>query len=92
MSILQNFDDWKSFLNERIDQAQSMGMDDSTLSNIAHQMAGYLADKVDPKNEQERLLKELWDSANPDQQKTLASVLSNIWIRSHNSRSKRKTP
>ncbi len=75
MSVLENFNDWKSFLNERIDQAQTMGMDDATISNIAYQMADYLSGKVDPKNGEERLLKEMWDSANPDQQKTLASVL-----------------
>ncbi|RKD24375.1 hypothetical protein BEP19_08250 [Ammoniphilus oxalaticus] len=75
MSILQNFDDWRSFLNERIDQAQSMGIDDTTISKIAHQMADYLADKVEPKNEQERLLKDLWESADSEQQRALASVL-----------------
>ena len=75
MSILHNFDDWKSFLNERIDQAQAMGVDDNTISKIAHQMADYPADKVEPKNEQERLLKELWDNADTEQQRTLASVL-----------------
>ncbi|MEW9667870.1 DUF3243 domain-containing protein [Ammoniphilus sp. 3BR4] len=75
MSVLDNFNDWKSFLNERIDQAQNAGMNDATISNIAYQMADYLADKVEPKNDEERLLKELWESANPDQQKTLASVL-----------------
>jgi hypothetical protein len=77
MSVLNNFDDWKSFLNERIDQAQKMGMDDGTLSNIAFQMGNYLSDKVDPKNGEERLLKELWDNADSEQQKTLASVLVN---------------
>ncbi|RXT15346.1 DUF3243 domain-containing protein [Ammoniphilus sp. CFH 90114] len=75
MSVLDNFNDWKSFLNERIDQAQNAGMNDATISNIAYQMADYLADKVEPRNDEERLLKELWESANPDQQKTLASVL-----------------
>lgn len=75
MSVLDNFNDWKSFLNERIDQAQNAGMNDATISNIAYQMADYLADKVEPKNDEERLLKELWESADPDQQKTLASVL-----------------
>lgn len=75
MSVLDNFNDWKSFLNERIDQAQNAGMNDATISNIAYQMADYLADKVEPKNDEERLLKELWESANADQQKTLASVL-----------------
>ncbi|WP_134703586.1 DUF3243 domain-containing protein [Ammoniphilus sp. YIM 78166] len=75
MSVLDNFNDWKSFLNERIDQAQSAGLDDTTISNIAYQMADYLADKVEPRNDEERLLKELWESASPEQQKTLASVL-----------------
>ncbi|WP_339063166.1 DUF3243 domain-containing protein [Tepidibacillus marianensis] len=75
MSVLENFQDWKQFLNERVDQAQSMGLENDTVSNLAYQIGDYLAAQVDPKNEQERLLKELWDHSNEEQQKTLAQVM-----------------
>lgn len=75
MSVLDDFTDWKHFLNERVDQAQKMGINDQTISNLAYQIGDYLAEQVDPKNEEERLLKELWDSSNEDQQKVLAQIM-----------------
>lgn len=77
MSVLDNFTDWKHFLNERVDQAQKMGINDHTISNLAYQIGDYLSEQVDPKNEEERLLKELWDSSDSDQQKVLAQIMVN---------------
>lgn len=77
MSVLENFTDWKHFLNERVDQAQKMGVNDQTISNLAYQIGDYLSEQVDPKNEEERLLKELWDSSDEGQQKVLAQIMVN---------------
>lgn len=77
MSVLDNFPDWKHFLNERVDQAQKMGIDNDTISNLAYQIGDYLAQQVDPKNEEERLLKDLWDSSDPEQQRVLAQIMVN---------------
>lgn len=75
MSVLENFGDWKEFLANRVGQAQSSGMNEDTMRNIAFQIGDYLSDKVDPKNDQERLLKELWDSGNEEEQKAMAGVM-----------------
>lgn len=77
MSVLDNFTDWKQFLNERVDQAQKLGINDDTISNLAYQIGDYLAEQVDPKNQEERLLKELWDSSDEEQQKVLARIMVN---------------
>lgn len=78
MSVLDNFSDWKQFLNERVDQAQKMGLEEDTISNLAYQIGDYLAEQVDPKNGEERLLKELWDSSDEQQQKVLAQIMVNF--------------
>ncbi|MFV9509783.1 DUF3243 domain-containing protein [Tepidibacillus sp. LV47] len=75
MSVLDNFQDWKQFLNERVDQAQRMGLDDQTIANLAYQIGDYLNKQVDPKNQEERLLKDLWDHSNEEQQKVLAQIM-----------------
>ncbi|SMO55599.1 DUF3243 domain-containing protein [Melghirimyces algeriensis] len=75
MSVLSNFGDWKNFLNERVEQAQSLGMDKDTITDVAYQIGDYLAKEIDPKNEQERLLKELWDAADEEEQRTMASLM-----------------
>ncbi len=77
MSVLDNFNDWKGFLNQRVDQAQQMGMDDKTVANLAYQIGDYLAAQVDPKNNEERLLKDLWEASNESQQQVLAQVMVN---------------
>ncbi|AKF94633.1 DUF3243 domain-containing protein [Brevibacillus laterosporus] len=75
MSVLDNFSDWKGFLSERVQQATQAGMNSDTIQNVAYQIGGYLADQVDPKNEQERLLKQLWDAGDDEQRRALASVM-----------------
>ncbi len=75
MSVLKNFSQWKQFLNERIDQAQAAGINDQTIQNIAYQIGDYLAKNVDPENNEERLLKELWDVGNENEQKMLAGLM-----------------
>ncbi|WP_312115384.1 DUF3243 domain-containing protein [Brevibacillus reuszeri] len=75
MSILDNFRDWKEFLGDRVDQAKQAGMESETLENVAYQIGGYLAEQVDPKNDQERLLKQLWDAGDQQQKQALASLM-----------------
>jgi sulfur relay (sulfurtransferase) DsrC/TusE family protein len=75
MSVLDNFQDWKEFLANRVIQAEKSGMSEETMKNIAYQIGDYLSDKVDPKNDQERLLKELWDAGNEEEQKVMAGMM-----------------
>ncbi|GGE24930.1 hypothetical protein GCM10011571_28870 [Marinithermofilum abyssi] len=75
MSVLDNFQDWKNFLSERVQQAQKMGMNQDTISEVAYQIGDYLAQDVEPKNEQERVLKELWNAADEQEQKTMANLM-----------------
>ncbi|MBO8162534.1 MAG: DUF3243 domain-containing protein [Brevibacillus sp.] len=75
MSVLDNFRDWKHFLGDRVQAAQQAGMESDMIENVAYQIGGYLANQVDPKNEQERLLKELWDAGDEEQQRALASMM-----------------
>ncbi|MDA8352725.1 MAG: DUF3243 domain-containing protein [Firmicutes bacterium] len=75
MSVLNNFQDWKNFLNERVEQAQSLGMDNEALNNAAVQIGEYLSKEIDPKNDQERMLKELWDAADEQEKHTMANLM-----------------
>ncbi|GAX89459.1 DUF3243 domain-containing protein [Effusibacillus lacus] len=77
MSVLDNFDRWKEFLGDRVEQAKAAGLSDQQITDVATKMGEYLANKVDPENPQERLLKQLWD-ANPDQRSTMAKMMINL--------------
>lgn len=75
MSVLDNFQEWKEFLAARVDQAEDLGMDRETINDLAYEIGDYLAKMVDPKNVQERVLKDLWDVADEEEQRTIAKLM-----------------
>jgi hypothetical protein len=75
MSVLDNFEQWKSFLGERLEQAQQQGMNRQVISDIAYQIGNYLAKQVDPKNPEERVLADLWNVADEQEQHAIANAM-----------------
>ncbi|SDG99984.1 Protein of unknown function [Alteribacillus persepolensis] len=75
MSVLDNWDQWKQFLNGRLDQAKHDGMQGNVVSDVAYEVGEYLANNVDPKNEQERVLADLWKVADEDEQHAIANMM-----------------
>ncbi|MGG1516782.1 DUF3243 domain-containing protein [Paenibacillus oryzisoli] len=74
-TVLKVFDKWKEFLAERVSQAGHAGMNEETISKLAFQIGEFLSNKVDPENEQERLLKELWDAGDEQEKQTIARLM-----------------
>ncbi|MFD1018251.1 DUF3243 domain-containing protein [Thalassobacillus hwangdonensis] len=75
MSVLDNFDSWKDFLGNRLHQAEGQGMKQGAVSNIAYEIGGYLAKNVDAKNEQEAILRDLWNVADEQEQHAIANMM-----------------
>ncbi|WP_067932194.1 DUF3243 domain-containing protein [Alicyclobacillus kakegawensis] len=75
MGVLENFDRWQEFLGDQVNKAHAMGMSEDQVTAVAKKMGDYLANKVDPKNEQERLLKELWDVGDDQDRMALARMM-----------------
>ncbi|MCH1623715.1 DUF3243 domain-containing protein [Ferdinandcohnia quinoae] len=75
MSVLDNFEQWKDFLGDRLQQAKSEGMDQNVISDMAHQLGDYLANQVEPKNAQEKVLADLWSVASKEEQKAIADLM-----------------
>jgi hypothetical protein len=73
--ILSDFDEFKSYLSKRIQLGRTAGLSDEQLANTAQRIADYLAEKVEPRNREEQLLKELWKVGNEEQQHMLAHML-----------------
>ncbi|MVO99091.1 MULTISPECIES: DUF3243 domain-containing protein [Paenibacillus] len=74
-TVLTVFDKWKEFLAQRVDQAEKVGLDDEKISKLAYQIGEFLADKVDPENGEERVLKELWDAGDESERKVMARLM-----------------
>jgi hypothetical protein len=75
MSVLDNWNQWKDFLGDRLQQGQEQGLNKEVVGDLAYQIGDYLAKNVDPKNEQERVLADLWSVASPDEQHAIATMM-----------------
>ncbi|MCY0888606.1 MAG: DUF3243 family protein [Alicyclobacillaceae bacterium] len=53
------------------------------MGNVAAKMGEFLANRVDPKNPEQRLLKELWDSGDTEERKTLARLMVKMADKAH---------
>jgi hypothetical protein len=74
-TVLSNFDTWKKFLGDRVAAAKNMGVNEESITKLAYEIGQFLENKVDPKNEEERVLKELWDVGDESERKTLARMM-----------------
>ncbi|MFZ5823538.1 MAG: DUF3243 domain-containing protein [Bacillota bacterium] len=76
--VLESFEQWKQFLSQQVNQAKNAGASESTIANAAQGIGTFLAQKVDPRNREQRLLKELWDSGSQQEQAALASMITKM--------------
>ncbi|MFD2628452.1 DUF3243 domain-containing protein [Oceanobacillus kapialis] len=75
MSVLDNFDSWKGFLSDKLQQAQQQGMSEKTIQSVAQEVGDYLSQSVDAKNPEEAVLRELWNAASEQEQQALANTM-----------------
>ncbi|SDJ00659.1 DUF3243 domain-containing protein [Salimicrobium halophilum] len=75
MSVMDNFDSWKQFLGSRLNQAESKGLQEGAASELAYEIGDYLAGHVDPKNEEEATLRDLWNASNKEEQHAIANAM-----------------
>lgn len=75
MSVLDNWDQWKDFLGDRMQQAQQEGMNQEVVTDVAYQVGEYLSKQVEPKNDQERVLSDLWNVASEEEQHAIANMM-----------------
>ncbi|RIJ69311.1 DUF3243 domain-containing protein [Rummeliibacillus sp. POC4] len=70
-----NWQQWTSFLGQNVAQAEQSGMTNQVIQKAAVQIGEYLANNVDPKNEQERVLSDLWGVASENEKEALANCV-----------------
>ncbi|MFC4307355.1 DUF3243 domain-containing protein [Cohnella boryungensis] len=74
-TVLSNFDTWKKFLGNRVEAAKKLGINEEAISKLAYEIGEFLDQKVEPKNDEERVLKELWDVGDEADRKTMARLM-----------------
>ncbi|GKU26981.1 DUF3243 domain-containing protein [Clostridium folliculivorans] len=78
MAILKDWTEWKNTLGNAVELGENVGMSDDTITNVAEKVGTFLANNVDPRNPEERLLKEMWDVSDINDKNVLAKLIVRI--------------
>ncbi|MDF2678537.1 MAG: hypothetical protein K0Q97_2889 [Bacillota bacterium] len=78
MSKMDDWDAWKETLGKAVNLGKTVGMSDHTITNVAENIGTFLSGTMDPRNKEERLLKELWDVSDENDRHTLAKLVTKI--------------
>lgn len=74
----RDFSEWRDTLRQSIGTAKNLGASEETLETATYHVGNFLANRVDPQNPEERLLRELWTVSSEDEQRTLARVITKL--------------
>lgn len=75
MNNSNEWDNWKETLGKAVALGEDIGLSDNSINNIAERVGGFIANHVEPKNNEDRLLKELWDVGNQHDKHVLAKLV-----------------
>lgn len=70
-----DWNDWKTNLGRAVDIGETLHLSEDQVDRMAYRVGDFLAHRVDPKMPEQMVLKELWDVASENEQKTLASLM-----------------
>ena len=78
MEIMDNWHDWKKTLGKAVDLGETVGMSEKTITDFSEKVGTYLSNHVQPHNDEERLLKDMWDAADEEDRRVLAKIIVKI--------------
>jgi hypothetical protein len=58
-----------------VEAAKKAGLSEDIIAKLAYEIGEFLDEKVDPKNDEQRVLKELWDVGDESERKTIARLM-----------------
>lgn len=78
MEIGHNWHKWKEILGDVVGLGERVGLEEETINNAAFRLGDFFANNMDPANNEQRLMKELWDEGNDEERKTLATLMTRV--------------
>ncbi|HEY8449651.1 MAG TPA: DUF3243 domain-containing protein [Bacillota bacterium] len=75
MPVTSTFDQFTDELRQRLQVAKAMGMSEQDIKKRAQDVGDYLAQHVDPRSPEQRVLKELWQVADQQEQQAIANCV-----------------
>lgn len=74
-TVLDQFDSWKEFLKARVAQGKTLGLSEETISNLAYEIGSFLDERIDPKNDEQAVLKQLWEVGDDSDRHAIAKLM-----------------
>ncbi len=74
MDFMKDWNSWRATVQDAISQGRAIGLSDEQIQELSETFSNFLAEKVCPATPEEKLLKEMWNKASPDERKTLARI------------------
>jgi hypothetical protein len=76
--ILTNFGEFKAYLGNKLKSAENIGFSDEQIVILAEKVANYLSAHEEPRNNEEKLLQELWQAGTQEERHQLARMMVNM--------------
>jgi len=73
-----SWENYKRSLGQAMEFANEMGFSDQQIGQFAQQFGSYLSINITPDIPENRALKELWEAASPEEQKTIAGLMMKL--------------
>lgn len=78
VDFIKDWSQWRSVFKDAIHRARNFGMSNEMIQDLSVEVGEFLATRIYPATKQEELLKEMWDVATPNEQRTLATLIFKI--------------
>ncbi len=73
--VSSSWEGWKQQLAQAVKIGERMDMSHDQMAERAEKIGDFLAQRVDPKNPEQKVLQELWQAADEDQQQAIAGAM-----------------
>lgn len=75
MELNISWHNWKKILHKALKAAGFVGLTGEQINKMSYWLGEFLANKTDPGNREQRLIKELWDEADEEEKMVLARLI-----------------
>ena len=70
-----DWDKWKATICQAINIGEKVGLDENTIVQVGSKIGDFLDRFIEPENREQRVIKELWDVASVEEQRSLTRML-----------------
>lgn len=78
MEIGENWHRWKKVLGAAVEVGERLGISHDNIDDAAYRIGQFVANNLDPANEEQRLLRELWETGTEEERRNLASMVAKM--------------